>query len=267
MTTLTNLERVLWPEAGFTKGDLIGWYRDVAPALLPHLRSRPLTLWRYPSGVHERGFWQNECRGAPEWMRVEQVREQRFCVVDDARSLEWVANLGTIELHPFGWRIESPDVADTLVLDLDPGPPATLRECCEVALLLHDRLGARALVKTSGGAGLHLVAPAAEPFAATKARARALADELAAERPDLVVATQSRASRRGRVLVDWLQNDATRSTVAAYSLRARPLPTVSTPLAWEEVEAGDPDRLVFGPRRVLERLDRLGDLFAPIVRP
>jgi bifunctional non-homologous end joining protein LigD len=263
--SLTNLDRVYWPEGGYTKADLLGWYRALAPALLPHLRSRPLTLWRFPNGVEGRGFWQNECRGAPGWMRVEEVRGQRFCVVEDERSLEWVANLGTIELHPFLWRFERPGRADAVVFDLDPGPPAGLAECCEVALLVRERLGG--IAKTSGSAGLHVYVPFDGSFDDAKALARETAEELAAAHPGLVVATQRREARRGRVLVDWLQNDPTRSTVAPYSIRALPWPTVSTPVTWDEVESRAVERLVFTPPDVLARLERLGDLYAPILAP
>ncbi len=254
---LTNLDRVLWPAAAFTKGDMVAYYRAIAAVLLPHLQGRPLTLWRFPLGVHERGFWQNECRGAPEWLRTTEIRGQRFCVVDDERSLLWVANLGTVELHTFPFRLDRPGRPLALVLDLDPGPPAGLDECREVALLLRARLDAP-LVKTSGKGGLHVVAPPPPSFAAAKELARSLAEELAAERPELVVAVQRREARRGKVLVDWLQNDATRATVAPYSLRAVRRPLVSTPVTWQEVEQGP---LVFEAGDVLARVERLGDLF------
>lgn len=256
--TLTNLDRVLWPEAGFTKGDMVEYYRAVSPVLLRHLEDRPLTLWRYPSGVHEPGFWQNECRGAPEWLRTAELRGQRFCVADDEASLLWLVNLGAVELHPFPFRLAEPERPLTLVLDLDPGPGAGLAECREVALLLRERLP-DTRVKTSGRGGLHLLATAPRSFVEAKARARALAEELAAERPHLVVAVQRREARRGRVLVDWLQNDATRSTVAPYSLRAAKRPFVSTPVTWDEVERGE---LVFEADDVRARIDRLGDLLS-----
>jgi bifunctional non-homologous end joining protein LigD len=254
---LTNLDRVLWPAAGFTKGDMVSYYRAIAPVLLPHLRGRPLTLWRFPLGVHERGFWQNECRGAPDWLRTTAIRGQRFCVVDDERSLLWVANLGTVELHTFPFRLEEPERPLALVLDLDPGPPAGLDECREVALLLRERLEAP-LVKTSGKGGLHVLAPPPPSFADAKELARSLAEGLAAERPDLVVSVQRREARRGKVLVDWLQNDPTRATAAPYSLRAARRPVVSTPVTWQEVEHGP---LSFEADEVLARVARLGDLF------
>ena len=264
----TNLDRVLWPETGFTKGDMIEYYRAVAPALLPHLAHRPLTLWRFPEGVHRPGFWQNECRGAPEWMQTAEIRGQRFCVVNELDSLLWIANLGTVELHPFLFRVDAPERPTALVLDLDPGKPAGLLDAAEVALRLRETLGVPSFPKTSGGYGLHVFAPAgdAATFAETKAAARSLAEARAAEQPGRVIVTARRADRRGKVLVDWLQNDPTRSTVAPYSLRGRPRPTVSTPVTWEEVERAvetrDLELLTFGPADVLDRLARLGDIHA-----
>jgi bifunctional non-homologous end joining protein LigD len=255
---LTNLDRVLWRDTGFTKGDLVAYYREIAPVLLPHLRGRPLTLWRFPLGVHERGFWQNECRGAPDWLRTTEIRGQRFCVVDDERSLIWVANLGTVELHAFPFRVEEPERPLALVIDVDPGLPAGLDECREVALLLRERLESP-LVKTSGKGGLHVLAPPPVSFAAAKERARVLAEELAAERPELVVAVQRREARRGKVLVDWLQNDPTRALAAPYTLRAARRPLVSTPVTWDEVAHGP---LAFEAHEVLARVERLGDLLA-----
>jgi bifunctional non-homologous end joining protein LigD len=255
---LTNLDRVLWPEVGFTKGDMVHYYRTVAPVLLPHLRDRPLTLWRYPSGVHRRGWWQNECRGAPPWVRTVRLRGQRFCVADDEPSLVWLANLGAVELHPLPFRLAEPERPLALVLDLDPGAPAGLEACRAVALLVRERVrGAR--VKTSGRGGLHVLAPPPPSFAEAKEQARSLAESLAAERPDLVTAVQRREARRGKVLVDWLQNDPTRSTVSPYSLRAAARPLVSAPVTWDEVERGD---LVFDAGETLERVERLGDLLA-----
>ncbi|HWG56507.1 MAG TPA: non-homologous end-joining DNA ligase [Gaiellaceae bacterium] len=269
--TLTNLDRVLWPETGFTKGDLVAYYERVAPALLPHLARRALTLWRFPEGVHRRGWWQNECRGAPDWMTVAEIRGQRFCVVDDEPSLVWVANQGTVELHPFGSTVDAPETPLRLLVDLDPGAPAGLVECCRVALAARRSLGEATLVKTSGASGLHLAAPAAATFADTKAVARELAERLAWELPELVVAEQRREARRGRVLVDWLQSDATRTTAAPYSLRATRVPSVSTPVTWDEVEAAaaarDATTLRFGPQDVRARLDRDGDLWSDLALP
>ena len=271
---LTNLDRVLYPATGFTKGEMLDYYRAVAPALLPHLAGRPLTLRRFPEGVEGPNWYQTNCRGAPPWLRTAEVPGRRgavfsMCVVDDLPALLWVANLGTLELHPHPGTAAAPDRPTWLVFDLDPGPPADVLACCEVALLVRERLGAAgltAVVKTSGSLGLHVYAtvePA--PDSETKKVARALAQELASEHPKLVVANSARARRAGRVFVDWLQNDATRSTVAPYSLRAMPWPLVSAPLRWDEVEDAlarrDASALLVDVHEVLARVEREGDLF------
>jgi bifunctional non-homologous end joining protein LigD len=277
---VSSLEKVLWPAAGFTKGQMLDYYVRVAPMLVPHLAERPITLRRLPEGVHEAGWYQNDCPpGRPEWVRVETVvwpsgRTWHFCAVDDLPTLVWVANLGTIELHPFlalRARLERPTA---LVLDLDPGEPAGLADCCRVALRLRallEQAGLAAFTKVSGALGLHVLVPLSEDhtWEETKAFARALAAFLAAESPDEVVDRQQRRLRAGKVLVDWLQNDPTRSTVAPYSLRAEGWPTVSAPVTWEEVERaageGRDELLVFEPEAVLERVDRMGDLFRPVL--
>ena len=274
----SSLDKVLWPRAGWTKGRMLDYYAAVAPALLPHLAGRPLTLGRFPDGVEAGGWYQNDCRGSPDWLPTHPVRTRagklhRFCVVDDLASLLWVANLGTLELHPFLAPAERPDEPTAVVLDLDPGPPADVVECCRVALGLRAALaghGLEAWPKTSGSVGLHLYVPLNEPhdYAETKAFARALAVRAAGEL-DGVVDRQKRSERAGRVLVDWLQNDPMRSTVAPYSLRATGWPTVSTPVTWHEVEScaasGRPELLTFDAPAVLERLERLGDLFEAVL--
>jgi bifunctional non-homologous end joining protein LigD len=274
---LTSLDRVLWPRTGFTKGDLIDYYLAVAPVLLPHLADRPLTLGRWPQGVEGRGFAQMECRGRPDWLptmplRLRSGEVRNHCLVRDVPSLAWVANLGTIELHTYQFRAGRPDEPTALVLDLDPGPGAGLPEACRVALLLRERIeeeGMRACAKTSGGLGMHVFVPldAPPPGAPARELARVLATRLANERPDLVTADQRPRERRRRVLVDWLQNEPRRSTVAPYSLRATDAPRVSTPVDWSEVETaaeeGDATRLRLGPAEVLARVQRRGDLFAP----
>ena len=276
---LKNLDKVLWPAAGFTTADLIAFYRDVAPALLPHLEGRPITLRRFPDGVEGLGWYQTQCRGCPAWMRTQLLPGRRgallnFCLLDDAPSLVWAAGIGTIELHPFlalGERADEPTVA---VFDLDPGPPADVLDCCRVALRLRGLLEALDLAsfpKTTGSVGLHVYVPlnTRHDYAHTKAFARAVAARLAAERRDEVVDRTPRSLRAGKVLVDWLQNDASRSTVAPYSLRAMPWPTVSTPVTWTEVEAAHaarrPELLTFDAADARERLGRLGDLFRPVL--
>jgi bifunctional non-homologous end joining protein LigD len=267
---LTNLDKVMWPETGFTKAQLIEYYVSVAPVLLPHLAGRPLTLRRFPDGVDGISWHQNECQGEPDWFPVFETegrggRKLRFCTVDGLPALVWLVNQAAVELHPFLWRIDRPREPTQIVFDLDPGPPAGLVECARVALALRpllEELDLEPLVKTSGSLGLHVHTPLSEPRE-TKALARRLAVRLAEERPDEVVAEMRRAARAGRVFVDWLQNDPTRQTVAPYSLRGTAIPTVAMPLRWEELEER-PDLLVFTPEDVLARIARDGDLFRPV---
>jgi bifunctional non-homologous end joining protein LigD len=270
---LTNLERVLWPRSGFTKRALIDYYRAVAPALLPHLSGRPVTLGRWPQGVDRRGFAQTECRGRPDWMRTAQLRlrsgeVRRHCVVEDLPSLLWVANLGTVELHTHQFIFEHPDEPDAVPLDLDPGPGVGLRESARAALLLREELAGAALagwVKTSGSSGLHVVVPLGSPHAATQVKsfARRLAATLATAHGDVITDDPRPPARRGKVLVDWVQAEPRRLMVAPYSLRATDEPAVSTPVSWTEVaEAAEGRSLSFGASDVLERIAADGDLFA-----
>ena len=274
---LSNLDKVLWPETGFTKGQMIDYYRRVAPALIPHIRGHPVTLARFPDGVGEEGFYQTNCRGCPPWMSTHEVRSRRgtllrYCVIDDLPSLMWVANLATIELHPLLSTIEGTERAPAMVFDLDPGPPASIVDCCRVALFLREELASRGLEafpKTSGWKGLHLHVPldAAATFERTKHFSRELAVRLAKRHPDVVATEVSRERRAGRVLIDWRQNDPNRSVIAPYSMRSTPEPGVAAPLSWEEVEAaGDPGEveLRFSPQGVLERLERGDDPFAAV---
>jgi bifunctional non-homologous end joining protein LigD len=276
---LTNLQKVLWPEAGRTKGWMIEYYARVAPVLLPHVRGRPLTLRRFPDGVEGPSWHQNECRGEPGWFHVFEThgrrgRPLRFCVVDDVASLVWAANQGAIELHPFQWRVDAPRRPTALVFDLDPGPPADLVSCARAAVRLRELLDAQGLAsypKTSGSLGVHVHVPLGRPDEGEeiKAFARAVAEALARLHPDEAVAGMERTRRAGKVFVDWLQNDPTRQTVAPYSLRGLPWPTVATPVTWDEVDRaageGRADALVFLADDVLERLDRDGDLFADVL--
>jgi bifunctional non-homologous end joining protein LigD len=258
---LTSLDRVLWPRAGFTKGDMVDYYMAVADTLLPHLAGRPITLGRWPQGVEGRGFAQTECRGRPSWMPTRRLtladgREREFCLMEDRESLAWVANQSAIELHAFPWR-RDPEHPAAVLLDLDPEAPGGLAECCRGALRLREALSARglkAVVKGSGGRGLHVLFPLNSPC--TWERARALARELSQELAG------------GPVSIDWRQNSPRLTTVAPYSLRAADLPTVSAPLTWGEVEAGaagHPDRVRFLAADMPARLDALGDPFRPVL--
>ena len=277
---LTNLGKVLWPDVGFTKGQMVDYYRCVAPVLLPHLSGRPLTLARFPDGVDGPWWYQTTCPKPPPWVQTVPVpgpggrRGRDYCLVDDLPSLLWVANLAAIELHPL--LSHAPRLAEptSVVFDLDPGPPAGLVEAAAVALLVRellDHLGLRSVVKTSGALGLHVHVPlnSAARYEETRPFARTVATRLARRHPDLVVARMDRALRGGKVFVDWSQNHANRSTAGVYSLRGLEIPVVSTPLSWDEVETaagtGEEDRLVFTAADVVERIERHGDLFAPML--
>jgi bifunctional non-homologous end joining protein LigD len=276
---LTNLEKVLWPEAGRTKAWLLEYYMRVAPTLLAHLNHRPVTLRRFPDGIEGASWHQNECRGEPEWFRVFETvgrsgRSLRFCVVDDLPSLVWLANQAAIELHPFQWVLEAPRRPKALIFDLDPGPPANVVDCARIALRLRELLENFRLAsypKTSGSVGMHVHVPLGLPHDGehVKAFVRAVADALAQQHPNEVVAAMEKRSRAGKVFVDWLQNDPTRQTVAPYSLRGMPFPTVAAPVAWEELEravADDrPEALTFLGEDVLARLEHRGDLFADVL--
>jgi bifunctional non-homologous end joining protein LigD len=281
---LKNLEKVYWPEAGFTKGDMIAYYRAVAPVLLPHIAGRPMTLARFPEGVAGPGWYQTNCVAAPPWLRTVSIppargagRPLRYAVIEDLAGLLWAANWGAIELHPFLATADDRARPLVMVFDLDPGPPAGAAACAALALRVRDRLerdGFVACAKTSGAAGLHVYVPprAGATFADTKAYSRAMAEALHAESPALVAPTMALAERAGRVYVDWRQNDPNLSTIAPYSLRARRLPIVSTPLTWAEVEAAakDPSRRTqqgwaFSPADVIARIAVHGDLMAPVL--
>jgi bifunctional non-homologous end joining protein LigD len=271
--SLSNLDKVMYPEVGFTKGQLIDYYTRVAPALLPHLRDRPLTLKRYPNGVEGQYFYEKRCPShAPDWVRSEEASGINFCVCDDLATLVWLANLADLELHPSLSLVDDILRPTVMAFDLDPGPPAGLAECCEVALILREalgRIGLESFAKTSGSKGIQVYAPLnvddVDYDGGTKPLSKALARHLEGQHPKLIVSSQKKELRRGKVLIDWSQNDEHKTTVCVYSLRARERPTVSTPLAWAEVEAGDPDALVYEADDVLARVEERGDLFAPVV--
>ena len=275
---VSNWSKVLWPKTGFTKGDLVEFYVAVAPTLLPHLAGRPLTLKRYPNGVDEQHFYEKQSpRHRPDWVRTAPVPTGRktidFTLVDDVATLAWLANLADIELHTSLSRADRIDRPTMLVFDLDPGPGADIVTCCEVGLVLRglfEKLGLTTVAKTSGSKGLQVYLPLNRPdvtYDDTKPFAKAVAELLEKQMPDLVVSRQTKTLRDGKVLVDWSQNDEHKTTVNVYSVRARERPTVSAPVDWDEVaacrESGDPEMLVFDTADVLERIAQRGDLFAP----
>jgi bifunctional non-homologous end joining protein LigD len=260
----------MYPAAGFTKGQVIDYYTRVAPALLPHLRDRPLTMKRYPDGVDGEFFYEKRIPShAPEWVRREQISKIEYVVCDDLPTLVWLANLADLELHPSLSLVDDIDRPAVMAFDLDPGPPAGIPECCEVAFLLRDALsqiGLESFAKTSGSKGIQVYVPlnvdGVDYDHGTKALSHALARHLEAQHPKLIVSQQRKDLRKGKVLIDWSQNDENKTTVCVYSLRARERPTVSTPLRWEELD--DPDALVFEAADVLERVEQHGDLYAPV---
>jgi bifunctional non-homologous end joining protein LigD len=275
---IRHLDRVVFPETGTTKAELLDYYVRVAPAMLPHLRERPLHMHRYPEGVEGPRFWQKECpEHRPEWIETVPVwsgdkqADISFCVVNELAALVWAVNIGSIELHTSLHTRADLHRPTALTFDLDPGEGVDVLACAEVALLLRDVLaggGMRALVKTSGSKGLQVYVPldGARAYDEIKPLARGIAEMLARERPERIVANMARRLRAGKVLIDWSQNTEHKSMVCAYSVRARPTPTVSTPVTWEEVEAAArPGDLSFGMREVLDRVARRGDLLAPLL--
>jgi bifunctional non-homologous end joining protein LigD len=270
---LSNLDKVLYPAAGFRKRDVIDYYARIAPAVLPHLEDRALTLKRYPNGVDANHFYEkNAPSHRPEWVTTARVGSIDYVVVDHEATLIWLANLADLELHTSLALVNDPDRPTLVAFDLDPGPPATIVECCQVALLLQgmfEGLGLQAFAKTSGSKGMQVYVPLNDDqatFAETKSFSKAVAELLAREEPGLVVARQTKSARKGKVLVDWSQNDESKTTVNVYSLRAMERPTVSTPLTWDEVRAArKPEDLTFEAAEVLRRVDEQGDLFAPVL--
>ncbi len=277
---LSNLDKVLYPQSGFSKRELIGYYATVAQAMLAHLHGRALTVTRWPDGVEGKSFFQKQAPAhRPAWVRTAalQAGSKRidYVLADDLATLVWLANLAALELHTPLALAASPERPTAVVFDLDPGAPAGVIECARVALKLHgmfENLGLRSFAKTSGSKGLQVYVPLNSPrvrFEQTKSFAKAVAEVLEHDEPQLVVSRMSKARRTGRVLIDWSQNDRNKTTVCVYSLRAVARPTASTPLRWEEVRAaarsGDPERLAFEAPQVLERVARDGDGFAPVL--
>jgi bifunctional non-homologous end joining protein LigD len=272
---LTNWDKVLFPAAGFTKGDLVAYYARIAPAVLPHLRDRALTLKRYPSGVDAQHFYEKQSPShRPDFVQTERIGDINYTLAQDRPTLVWLANLADVELHTSLSLAQAPMKPTMMVFDLDPGPPAGILECCEVALVLRglfEQLGLESVVKTSGSKGMQLYVPLNSDvtYDDTKPFTRRVAELLEQRMPELVVSRMTKSLRPGKVLVDWSQNDEHKTTVTVYSVRARERPTVSTPLRWEEVErcraSGDPAMLTFETDQVLARVEELGDLFAAAV--
>lgn len=277
---LSNLTKVLYPQSGFAKRELIDYYAAIAPVLLPHLHARALTVTRWPDGVEGKSFFQKQAPAHhPSWVQTVTLPSERkpieYTLANDLPTLVWLANLAAIELHVPLARAQAVEQPTSLVFDLDPGAPATILECCRVALQLHgmfENLGLHSFVKTSGSKGLQVYVPLNSgdvTYEHTKPFAKAVAETLEAAQPDLVVSRMTKARRAGRVLIDWSQNDAKKTTVCVYSLRALERATVSTPLTWDEVlaarDAEDPSTLAFEAAEVLRRVASSGDLFAPVL--
>ncbi len=277
---VTNLDKVMYPAVGLTKRDVIEYYVAVAPAILAHLEGRPLTRVRFPNGIEGKSFFEKQCPShRPEWVAVAPVPLSKklveFCVCADLPTLVWLANLAALELHTQMHRAEALEQPTMMVFDLDPGPPATVVECCRVALWLQgmfENLGLEAFPKTSGSKGLQVYVPLNSPgvtYEQTKGFARAVAELLESSEPDVVISRMNKDARKGKVFIDYSQNDEHKTTVCVYSLRARERATASTPVSWEEVrdclDGGDPLRLAFDAAQVIERVGEHGDLFAPVL--
>ena len=278
---LSNLEKVLYPAAGFTKKDVIDYYARIAPAIIPHLAGRALTRKRYPDGVDGEPFFEkNAPMHKPEWVKTVPIwsgrnrRTVNYVLADDLATLVWLANLAALELHPSLALAKDITCPTEMVFDLDPGPPANIVQCCQVGLWLREifeHFGLRSFPKTSGSKGLQIYVPLNTPttYDATKMFSHALAQLLEHDHRDLVLSEMSKQARTGKVFVDWSQNDEHKTTVAVYSLRAREHPTVSTPVTWEEVERAlkkkDARLLVFEAPQVVARVEKLGDLFEPVL--
>jgi bifunctional non-homologous end joining protein LigD len=287
---LTNLDKVLYPKAGFTKGEVVDYYAKVAPAMVPHLAGRAVTLRRFPEGVEDTdaAFFEKRCpKHRPEWVQTTPVSASTgtidFCVCEDLSTLVWMAQLAAIELHPSLSLAPEHDRPTVLAFDLDPGAPAEVLACCRVALRLRElfaHFGLECFPKTSGSKGLQVYAPLNNDEVSyegddgegrgTKPLARAIAQLLEKQTPDLVVSKMKKVEREGKVFVDWSQNHRRKTTIAVYSLRARDRPTASTPVSWEEVERAvkkeDADSLVFEAKDVLKRIEKQGDLFEPVLK-
>jgi len=278
---LSNLEKVLYPAVGFTKQQVIDYYARIAPVMIPHLAGRALTRKRYPDGVDGEPFFEkNAPMHKPDWVKTVPIwsgrnrRTVNYVLADDLPTLVWLANLAALELHPSLALAKDITCPTEMVFDLDPGPPANIVQCCQVGLWLREifeHFGLKSFPKTSGSKGLQIYVPlnTSTTYDATKMFAHALAQLLEHDHRDLVLSEMSKQARTGKVFVDWSQNDEHKTTVAVYSLRARERPTVSTPVTWEEVERAfkkkNPELLVFEAKHVVARVEKLGDLFEPVL--
>jgi bifunctional non-homologous end joining protein LigD len=278
---LTNLDKVLYPKAGFAKAEVIDYYARVADGILPHLRGRPLTLRRFPDGVDGKAFFEKRSpKHRPDWVKTAAVAFDRageidFTVCDNLATLTWLAQLAALELHPSLSRAGDMSKPTVVAFDLDPGPPASIIDCCRVALRLRellDELGLECFPKTSGSKGLQVYVPLNRKvdYERTGGFAHAVAKLLEKESPDRIVSKMAKEARKGKVFIDWSQNNRSKTTIAVYSLRARERPTASTPLDWDEVEAGSrkrkPEALAFEADEVVRRLEDRGDLFEPVLK-
>jgi bifunctional non-homologous end joining protein LigD len=277
---VSNLNKVLYPKAGFTKAQVIDYYIRIAPVLLPHLKDRPLTMKRYPDGVEGQFFYEKNCPvHRPKWVQTAKVwsegnqRIMHYCLANDLPTLVWAANLADLELHTSLSRKNNIERPTMMVFDLDPGPPADIVQCCQVGIWLRERLGEmklRAFAKTSGSKGLQVYVPlnTAVTYDQTKGLSRSLAQALENEHPDRVTSNMSKAVRKGKVFVDWSQNDEHKTTICVYSLRAKEQPTVSTPVTWSEVETclkkKKAEFLTFRSDQTIARVEKQGDLFEPV---
>jgi bifunctional non-homologous end joining protein LigD len=279
---LSNLQKVLYPEAGFTKGQVVDYFLRISPYMLPHLNDRPLTLKRYPNGVDQMFFYEKRCPvHRPDWVTTGKIWSEgnndyiNYCVVNDPATIVWLANLACLEMHTLLSKLPKVETPTSMVFDLDPGPPANILDSIRIGLLMRDmlsRVGLQSFAKTSGSKGLHLWVPlnTVVTFDQTKQFAHAIALLMEREHPKEALSMMSKAQRKGKVFIDWSQNDDHKTTACVYTLRAKSQPTVSTPVTWDELESAvkkrDPDRVSFTADQTLKRVEKLGDLFAPVLK-
>lgn len=279
---VSNVEKVFYPATGFTKGQLIDYYVRMGPIILPHLKNRPITLKRFPNGVGGMFFYEKRCPShRPDWVTTASVWSEgnndyiHFCVINDLPTLAWAANLAVLEFHSYLHTSKDVYQPDFIAFDLDPGPPADVITCARVALLIREmlsKLGLESFIKTSGSKGLQLYVPlnTKVTYDQTKPFARAFAQQLETEHRDLVTSNMRKDLRKNKVFIDWSQNDDHKTTVCTYSMRAKERPTVSTPVTWEEIERAlkrkDAALLTFEYEQIMKRIDKHGDLFAPVLK-